>query len=162
MATFCMMVIIVLVNLLIAMMSKTHDSVCDKGIRETEWSFYMMNLWVKFIRRDFVAPIPMNILPHFHKHLCSEKALWRSTKDEQKPKIDEVVVVENSGKEVADRKKSIAKAVPTLTQKTSMTNMSKSLAVTLSEGETILRNEKYEQIVYTLCKRYRRKHLIDE
>ena len=167
MATFSLMVIIVLVNLLIAMMSKTHDSVCDKGIRETEWSFHMMNLWVKFIRRDFVAPIPMNILPHFHKHLST---LCKKSGDEQKPVIEEIVDVEKAvkltdEKKTAERKESILKAVPTMTIQTNTStsvNVAKGLSVSLAIDETVRRNAKYEKVVYTLCKRYRRKHLSDE
>ena len=169
MATFSLMVIIVLVNLLIAMMSKTHDSVCDKGIRETEWSFHMMNLWVKFIRRDFVAPIPMNILPHFHKHLsplCSS-AFWKKSQDEQKPVIEEIVDAEKAVRladgKTTERKQSVLKAVPTfVTNQSQSVNVAKGLSVSLAIDETVKRNAKYEKVVYTLCKRYRRKHLSDK
>lgn len=73
MATFSMLVIIVLVNLLIAMMSKTHDSVVEGSVREREWQFYQTTVWVKFIRREFVAPAPFNIFPNFYRHLFDEK-----------------------------------------------------------------------------------------
>ena len=33
------------------MMSKTFDKVCDDEVREIEWTFHMMNLNTKFIRR---------------------------------------------------------------------------------------------------------------
>jgi hypothetical protein len=60
-AVFSLMIIIVLVNLLIAMMSKSFNDVCDDQVRETEWTFHMMNLKTKFVRRDFVAPVPVNL-----------------------------------------------------------------------------------------------------
>ena len=69
MATFSLLLIVVLVNLLIAMMSKTHDSVVEAGVREREWQFYQTTVWVKFIRREFVAPAPVNIIPNFYRHL---------------------------------------------------------------------------------------------
>ena len=62
------MAIIVLVNLLIAMMSKTHDAVVEHDVREREWTYHMTNVWVKFIRRDFVAPIPVCLLPNIYRH----------------------------------------------------------------------------------------------
>lgn len=72
MALFSMMVIIILVNLLIAMMSKTHDSVVEDAVQEREWQFYSTTVWVKFIRREFVAPAPINIVPNFYRHLIDK------------------------------------------------------------------------------------------
>merc|ERR1712218_252847 len=54
-------------------MSKTHDSVVEGSVREREWQFYQTTVWVKFIRREFVAPAPFNIFPNFYRHLFDEK-----------------------------------------------------------------------------------------
>lgn len=158
MASFSLMVIIVLVNLLIAMMSKTHDSVCDDGVQEIEWAFYMINLWVMFVRRDFVAPIPMNILPHFHKHLCGSHAFWR------KKKVEPVVTVMNDAY-INDVEHAtppaVADPVAPTTTGGSPRSFGGNLVMSFDVDEIVARNKKYEQVAAELVKRYKRKHLVE-
>lgn len=160
------MLIIVLVNLLIAMMSKTHDSVCDAGVQEIEWSFHMTNLWVKFIRRDFVAPVPFNLLPNFHKHLCGEFAFWRSKSavKEVKPAIDlgrgDTVCSgqgeENSTKLQITKNESTG---PTSTAVSKNRTFMQNLTMELTPEKIVELNSKFDDTSYQLVKRYRGKHI---
>ena len=85
-ATFSLLVIIVLVNLLIAMMGKTHDSVVEAGVREREWLFYKTSVYIKFMRREFVAPAPVNLLPNFYRHLADPNhSFWARLTKRNKP-----------------------------------------------------------------------------
>lgn len=146
-ASFCLMIIIVLVNLLIAMMSKTFERVCDDHVREIEWSFHMMNLKTKFIRRDFVAPVPMNLLPHFYKHLYSDNAFWRKFGN-NKRELNRADSRNRS--ELASNPDTLARYNRSLA-----TNF----IIELDQSEIQQRNDAYEDICDRLVQRYRRKYL---
>jgi len=66
-ATFSMLMVIVLVNLLIAMMSKTYDTFADEDVREHKWLFYKSQVWLTYLRQEYVMPVPFNILPNFYE-----------------------------------------------------------------------------------------------
>ncbi|VDN09683.1 unnamed protein product [Dibothriocephalus latus] len=53
--------IIILLNMLIAMMSKSFDEI--QGDRLEEWKFARANLWIVYIEQEGVLPAPMNLLP---------------------------------------------------------------------------------------------------
>ena len=57
-------VILIMLNMLIAMMSKSFE--VTSANEETEWRFYRAVIWVRFIRGDFTCPPPMNLLPNFY------------------------------------------------------------------------------------------------
>ena len=140
-AILALMIVVVLVNLLIAMMSKTFDKTCDESVREIEWTFHMINLNVKFIRRDFVAPVPMNLSPDFYKHLLSEHAFWR--RKESAGEVHPVkpdTIYSNS----VDAHKS---------------TLAKNFLKELDQGEILQRNEDYNEVVGILVQRYKRKYL---
>ena len=64
-------VIFVLLNMLIAMMTKSFDRTSTN--KDAEWKFYRTKLWIRFIRQDYSAPPPMNILPNFRSICLSIK-----------------------------------------------------------------------------------------
>nr|CDS19159.1 short transient receptor potential channel 6 [Echinococcus granulosus] len=53
--------IIILLNMLIAMMSKSFDEI--QGDRLEEWKFARANLWLVYIEHEGVLPAPLNFLP---------------------------------------------------------------------------------------------------
>ena len=53
-------VIFILLNVLIAMMTKSFQTTSDN--KDTEWKFYRTELWIRFIRQDYSDPPPMNTL----------------------------------------------------------------------------------------------------
>ncbi|VDL91931.1 unnamed protein product [Schistocephalus solidus] len=53
--------IIILLNMLIAMMSKSFDEI--QGDRLEEWKFARANLWIVYIEQEGVLPAPLNLLP---------------------------------------------------------------------------------------------------
>ncbi|VDK22403.1 unnamed protein product [Taenia asiatica] len=53
--------IIILLNMLIAMMSKSFDEI--QGDRLEEWKFARANLWLVYIEHEGVLPAPLNLLP---------------------------------------------------------------------------------------------------
>jgi len=59
---FYITVVLILVNLLIAMMAKSYE--ITSANEEEEWRFYRTVIWVRYIRRDFGCPPPMNIVPN--------------------------------------------------------------------------------------------------
>ena len=56
-------VIFILLNMLIAMMTKSFETTSDN--KDTEWKFYRTELWIRFIRQDYSDPPPMNTLLYF-------------------------------------------------------------------------------------------------
>ncbi|TNN18347.1 Short transient receptor potential channel 7, partial [Schistosoma japonicum] len=53
--------IIILLNMLIAMMSKSFDEI--QGDRLEEWKFARASLWLVYIDQEGVLPVPLNLLP---------------------------------------------------------------------------------------------------
>ncbi|KAM7542842.1 hypothetical protein Aperf_G00000010985 [Anoplocephala perfoliata] len=53
--------IIILLNMLIAMMSKSFDEI--QGDRLEEWKFARANLWLVYIEQEGILPAPLNLLP---------------------------------------------------------------------------------------------------
>ena len=82
-------VIFILLNMLIAMMTKSFDTTSDN--KDTEWKFYRTELWIRFIRQDYSGPPPMNILPDiFNIALKLQKFLCKKTyADRQKNSLDQ-------------------------------------------------------------------------
>ncbi|VUZ54916.1 unnamed protein product, partial [Hymenolepis diminuta] len=76
--------IIILLNMLIAMMSKSFDEI--QGDRLEEWKFARANLWLVYIEHEGVLPTPLNLLPsrvaitklvrRIHKALLSCRAKY--------------------------------------------------------------------------------------
>jgi len=146
-AILSLMIVVVLVNLLIAMMSKTFDKVCDDEVREIEWTFNMMNLNVKFIRRDFVAPIPMNLNLHYYKHFISEHAFWRKVFRKN----------DSNASDTLDNQKWVDPTHYSNSIEAYKGNLNKNFILELSQGEIQRRNEAYDELVDKLVQRYRRK-----
>merc|ERR1712071_480330 len=137
-------------------------------------------------RRDFVAPVPMNVLPHFHKHLCGENALWRGKSPELEPVVsinlpdmtkvnsvnstiaedavlDETTesraeVTHEQPPQAATRANTMLNA-STTSQERRQKTLGQKLTMELGEAEVIGRNQRYTDIVYCLVKRYRRKNM---
>uniref|UniRef100_H2XS61 Ion transport domain-containing protein n=1 Tax=Ciona intestinalis TaxID=7719 RepID=H2XS61_CIOIN len=59
---FNLIVMLILWNMLIAMMTKSYEETSEN--EELEWKFYRTELWIRFIRREFIRPPPMNLIPH--------------------------------------------------------------------------------------------------
>ena len=76
-AAYYIAVILILINMLIAMMSKSYDVTSEN--KEEEWRLYRALTWVRYIRGDFTSPPPMNLIPNFHyfhkriRELCGRK-----------------------------------------------------------------------------------------
>ena len=152
MAAFALMLIVVLVNLLIAMMSKTFDKVCDDEVREIEWTFHMMNLNTKFIRRDFVAPVPMNLFPHLYKHCYSEHAMVRKIFNGESSQVSDA---DNyNEKDVGSQKGTVTRTVDSYAK-----SLKTNFVLEISEAEVLQRNDDYNEVVAELIRRYRRKYL---
>nr|XP_002127225.1 short transient receptor potential channel 4-like [Ciona intestinalis] len=67
-ATYHVVAIIVMLNMLIAMMSKSYERTSEN--EEIEWKFHRTAMWIRFIRREVIRPPPMNVFPNPHR--CSE------------------------------------------------------------------------------------------
>ena len=63
-AAFHVAVILVLLNMLIAMMTKSFEVTSEN--EELEWRFYRAVIWIRFIRGDYTIPAPMNLIPNFY------------------------------------------------------------------------------------------------
>ena len=87
-ATFSMLMVIVLVNLLIAMMSKTYDTFADEDNREQKWLFYKAKMWLIYLRQEYVMPVPFNIIPNCHKCFAKKKGK-RIDEENKRKKQDE-------------------------------------------------------------------------
>ncbi|XP_039248274.2 short transient receptor potential channel 4-like [Styela clava] len=61
-ATYHVVAIIVMLNMLIAMMSNSYDDTREN--EETAWKFHRTSMWIRFIRREVVRPPPMNLFPN--------------------------------------------------------------------------------------------------
>lgn len=62
MAVYHGVAIIVMLNMLIAMMSKSYEDTSEN--EDTAWKFHRTSVWIRFIRREVVRPPPMNLLPN--------------------------------------------------------------------------------------------------
>ncbi|XP_076803520.1 short transient receptor potential channel 4-like isoform X2 [Clavelina lepadiformis] len=60
-AIYHVIAIIIILNMLIAMMSKSYEDTSEK--EEKEWKFSRTVTWIHFIRRDVTRPPPMNLIP---------------------------------------------------------------------------------------------------
>ncbi|KER27930.1 hypothetical protein T265_13691, partial [Opisthorchis viverrini] len=58
-------IIIVLVNMLIAMMSHSFESIQEEC--DVEWKFARMQLWLNYIDNGSTLPAPFNVLPTPHR-----------------------------------------------------------------------------------------------
>uniref|UniRef100_H2XRS2 Ion transport domain-containing protein n=1 Tax=Ciona intestinalis TaxID=7719 RepID=H2XRS2_CIOIN len=63
-AVYHAIAIIVILNMLIAMMSKSYEITSEN--EEREWKFHRTAMWIRFIRREAIRPPPMNLIPHPH------------------------------------------------------------------------------------------------
>ena len=63
-ATYNVLAIIVLINMLIAMMSKTYEETSDN--EEIVWKFQQTRLWIRVIKKEQVRPPPMNLIPSLY------------------------------------------------------------------------------------------------
>ncbi|KAI3381524.1 hypothetical protein SNEBB_008688, partial [Seison nebaliae] len=72
--TFMISCDIVLLNMLIAMMSKSFESI--QGDADVEWKFARSKLYMEYIKAGATLPVPMNIIPtpksfvYFCKYIC--------------------------------------------------------------------------------------------
>ena len=73
-AGFYVAVALILINMLIAMMSKSYEVTSEHN--EEVWRFYRAVIWVRYIRGDFTSPPPMNLIPNIH-FICKKlKVVW--------------------------------------------------------------------------------------
>uniref|UniRef100_H2Z8F6 Transient receptor ion channel domain-containing protein n=1 Tax=Ciona savignyi TaxID=51511 RepID=H2Z8F6_CIOSA len=56
--------IIVILNMLIAMMSRSYQITSEN--EEREWKFHRTEMWIRYIRKEAIRPSPMNLIPHPH------------------------------------------------------------------------------------------------
>nr|XP_018668390.1 short transient receptor potential channel 4-like [Ciona intestinalis] len=66
-AIYHVIAIIVLLNMLIAMMSRSYERTSEN--EEKEWKFQRTKMWIRILRREIIRPPPMNLLPSF-------KTIW--------------------------------------------------------------------------------------
>lgn len=64
-ASYHVVAIVVLINMLIAMMTKSYEITSSN--EENEWKFHRTAMWIRFIRREVVRPPPMNLVPNPHR-----------------------------------------------------------------------------------------------
>ncbi|XP_033109974.1 short transient receptor potential channel 4-like [Anneissia japonica] len=118
-ATYTVMAVIVLLNLLIAMLSNTFSRVEDNS--DIEWKFSRSAIWIGYFDKQVELPIPFNILPTpkhifdncrsflnmccFHK---AEKELKRKYKEKIKKKNQEYQEVMDNlvARYIADKRSS--------------------------------------------------------
>ena len=68
-------IIFILLNMLIAMMTESFDSTNQN--KDLEWKFHRTDIWIRYIRQDFSAPPPMNLLPELYNvYIVIRKAIW--------------------------------------------------------------------------------------
>ena len=60
--TYHVVAVIILINMLIAMMAKSFEVTTEN--RDVEWKFHRTVVWIRFVRREFTRPPPMNLLPN--------------------------------------------------------------------------------------------------
>nr|XP_026692030.1 short transient receptor potential channel 4-like isoform X3 [Ciona intestinalis] len=61
-AVYHAVAIIVILNMLIAMMSRSYEITSEN--EEREWKFHRTEMWIRFIRREASRPPPMNLIPN--------------------------------------------------------------------------------------------------
>ena len=74
--SFHIVIILILLNMLIAMMSKSYDKIDEN--KDIEWKFYQTEIWIRYIRNDFSKPPPMNLLVDLE--LITN--LWKKTQND--------------------------------------------------------------------------------
>ena len=62
-AAYHVTAIIISINMLIAMMTKSFEVTSEN--KDTEWKFQCTIIWIRFLRREVFMPPPMNIIPNF-------------------------------------------------------------------------------------------------
>ncbi|XP_078488075.1 short transient receptor potential channel 4-like isoform X2 [Ciona intestinalis] len=62
-AVYHVIAIIVLLNMLIAMMSRSYERTSEN--EEKEWKFQRTKMWIRILRKEIIRPPPMNLLPSF-------------------------------------------------------------------------------------------------
>ncbi|XP_078488079.1 short transient receptor potential channel 4-like isoform X2 [Ciona intestinalis] len=60
-AVYHIIAIIVLLNMLIAMMSRSYERTSEN--EEKEWKFQRTKMWIRILRKEIIRPPPMNLLP---------------------------------------------------------------------------------------------------
>ena len=75
---FHISVIVVLLNMLIAMVSHSFDKTYQN--KDVEWKFQRTRMWMRFIKKDFLQPPPMNLFPNFYKTFIKIKSLAMNIK----------------------------------------------------------------------------------
>ena len=73
-AAFYIIFALILINLLIAIMTKSYEGISSN--EEEQWRFYRTVIWVRYIRRDFGCPPPMNLIPNLY--FFYNELTWRS------------------------------------------------------------------------------------
>ncbi|CAK8677996.1 unnamed protein product [Clavelina lepadiformis] len=78
-AMYHVVAIIIMLNMLIAMMSKSYDVISEN--KEVEWKFQSSITWIHYSRGQFILPPPMNIVPHFFAiyEFCRKQSQKRNT-----------------------------------------------------------------------------------
>lgn len=61
-AIYHIVAILILLNILIAMMSKSFRAVSENEMRE--WVYYRTRMWLPYIRQNVVLPGPMHLIPN--------------------------------------------------------------------------------------------------
>ena len=77
-ATYHVTAIIILINMLIAMMTKSFEVTSEN--KDTEWKFQCTIIWIRFLRREVFMPPPMNIIPNFRWFYNVLKSKAKSTR----------------------------------------------------------------------------------
>ena len=63
-AVYHVSVVFILLNMLIAMMTKSYDVASEN--KDAEWKYYRTQIWIQFICKDHSGPPPMNLLWIFY------------------------------------------------------------------------------------------------
>lgn len=65
---YCVINVVVLLNLLIAMISNSYNAISEKS--DTEWKFARSKLWINYFDENLPVPAPFNLIPPFGKLFC--------------------------------------------------------------------------------------------
>jgi transient receptor potential cation channel subfamily C protein 4 len=82
--TYCCIMIIVLINMLIAMMSNSYQIIANQA--DEEWKFARSRLWISYFEEGCTLPAPFSLVPSpkwifyalrylYKKVFCTRKAL---------------------------------------------------------------------------------------
>lgn len=79
--SYCVINVIVLLNLLIAMMSNSYAMIVEHS--DTEWKFARTKLWMSYFEESATLPPPFNIFPNLKHFLrCCRPKVKRDLKRE--------------------------------------------------------------------------------